>query len=352
MRVAAIKRRSAFTLVELLVVIGIIALLISILLPALTSARRAANTVACAANLRSLVQGFQLYAAQNKGYFPGTVTSGRPLFNATYGSNTAEFPNDNSYLPDICQNWDWASPVARMMSIKFNGGATLADRAERFDTIRYHPAFQCPSNAVLASPVSYASNSPGTGGPAVSVGRNSAYFTPIWFHLLPYRQGVGTSGRTHGYAGLTPPQGYSPQFAKVRNAAEKIILADGARYSNSTAAPTIALALRTTDGGAYGDKGAFTKNNCWNRDYANGTGTLDARVFSYRHGKAQGGGRDSFKFNAAFFDGHVQLMGDLESSNPKYWMPSGSLYNTASSFEPLYADTAQTFGLSGRYNVP
>ena len=61
---------AAFTLVELLVVIGIIALLISILLPSLAKARESANRVACLSNLRQLYMGLSAYAADNKGSFP------------------------------------------------------------------------------------------------------------------------------------------------------------------------------------------------------------------------------------------------------------------------------------------
>ena len=69
------KKRRAFTLVELLVVIGIIALLISILLPSLNRARESAQRVQCLSNLRSTMQMMQLYATENKQQIPLGCTS-------------------------------------------------------------------------------------------------------------------------------------------------------------------------------------------------------------------------------------------------------------------------------------
>jgi len=67
-----VSQSKGFTLVELLVVIGIIALLISILLPSLSRARETANRVKCAANLKQIGNGLLLYANENNGNFPRT----------------------------------------------------------------------------------------------------------------------------------------------------------------------------------------------------------------------------------------------------------------------------------------
>src|SRR5258705_3230851 len=77
-RIVRPARRLArgFTLVELLVVIGIIALLIAILLPALARARESANSVKCLSNVRQLGMAFQMYTNANGGAFPPSGVAG------------------------------------------------------------------------------------------------------------------------------------------------------------------------------------------------------------------------------------------------------------------------------------
>ena len=83
------KQRMAFTLVELLVVISIMALLLSILLPSLNQAREQAKRVVCKSNLRNLGLAATMYAEDNSNLLPETrwdapPWNGDPMFKYTW----------------------------------------------------------------------------------------------------------------------------------------------------------------------------------------------------------------------------------------------------------------------------
>src|SRR3954466_8156134 len=98
--------RGAFTLVELLVVIGIIAILISVLLPALNRARQQAYSTQCLSNLRSVEQAAMIYASEYKGWFPPGHASnfGANSLSRTdasfvdYGGFTSPTDNPNRFI--------------------------------------------------------------------------------------------------------------------------------------------------------------------------------------------------------------------------------------------------------------
>ena len=68
--------RTAFTLVELLVVIGIIALLIALLMPALNRARESARQTNCLSNLKQINQAMLMFSIENKGHLPQIGSAG------------------------------------------------------------------------------------------------------------------------------------------------------------------------------------------------------------------------------------------------------------------------------------
>src|SRR5262245_52103182 len=111
--------RRAFTLVELLVVIGIIALLVGILLPALGRARESANSVKCMANLRTIGQGIIMYTQQNKGSLPW----GFCFYNTAY-------PEGGTYQG---VSVDWTTLIVHTLNPKVDGGYYSANNDPSYD---------------------------------------------------------------------------------------------------------------------------------------------------------------------------------------------------------------------------
>src|SRR5687768_15270457 len=120
-RVMRKSHQRAFTLVELLVVIGIIAVLIAILLPALQRARDQANTVYCQSNLRQIYIAIQLYDNQQRGY----------MMPASRGTGNGATNNW----------WGWEA-LGQLWGIKASGTTSDREAATRISRM-----LNCPANA-------------------------------------------------------------------------------------------------------------------------------------------------------------------------------------------------------------
>ncbi len=144
------KKRAAFTLIELLVVISIIAILISILLPALAKARELANRAVCMANIRGIIQSMITYSESNGGNFPAAFVksdsfpghyNNRPVlgYPAVTAGLTAPEAVQTWYVGDSSYNGDQNDPLAGMWLLVLQGYTTPA-------------SFVCPSDPLAAFP--------------------------------------------------------------------------------------------------------------------------------------------------------------------------------------------------------
>jgi prepilin-type N-terminal cleavage/methylation domain-containing protein len=139
-----------FTLVELLVVIGIIAVLISVLLPALSKARRAAATVQCSSNMRQISNALLMYINANKGKFP---------------------PAQIDVMPNVFPNgWWWPSELVKQNYIKAPSVYDHPNSAVTDKKFNKTNVFKCPEGV----DEDYSAD-PATGGDYPTDMRNNTY---------------------------------------------------------------------------------------------------------------------------------------------------------------------------------
>lgn len=350
---------AGFTLVELLLVIGIIAVLVAILLPALNKARRAANTVVCESNLHQIAIAMVIYAQQNNGAILGNQwTSGYFLFpSSTVNDFTTNASMEN--CPTIMGCWDWMSPVAMIQGIKFDIAPSEVDRQSRVLQLTSFRGFRCPENDIVASPY---------GQSDVKFATNLCSYTTAGYFQVAYNINSRYSNDPK-YKKYLDLGNYRPKMTQVGDPSWKIFISDGASWCDTTSPPTtdfswdnhIIESATTNEGSGSGGTPYcyFSDPGPWDeytRSFALEGDTIGAsntppngRMYAFRHG-LRGPGTPytapasttpeatKLRFNAAFFDGHVETMSCYQADDVTHWLPRGTKLNQSEMSQEVYND--------------
>jgi hypothetical protein len=330
------------------VVVAIIALLMSILLPSLSSAREQARSVVCGQHLRQFGTGLQLYTGENRDWIPGLNTSGAAVTAKRFAMNSDPAALYQSKLP--VQTFDWMTPVlAYALELP-------ALRAPRFKFLI--DKFRCPSQMYTCSVLYHDTAVPdldqfeplGT-WPAVS------YLMPAGFQYTGQAYNAKVLCHDERITSLPvlakalPPEfevrmdEYQPRLDRVGPAARKIFAADGTRFLDDKGELDFDIAPIPNWYGAFSDPGGWWSgaqaygvrpgSMAWDGIQATGqTGIYGCNgqelPLSYRHGmqhgSLSGGALDNTgTINAVFFDAHVERMSDQQSRQIHHWYPTGGI---------------------------